>query len=91
MTEKKHPTVVTGYHGSIEQLAKEVCDMRYDKLAEFFQACSLDLKNQAVADANRGRNQLSQKLFRASQTCTELTFQTTAIFELCKPYMADEL
>ena len=36
----KHPTNVPKYPGSLEELARDVCKMRYDAVANFFGYCA---------------------------------------------------
>lgn len=92
MAEKKrHPTTVEGFNGTIEELARRVCRMRYDKVADFFREVASELDRQKLADRKRGRPQLANALFHTSSEASTLEERFRQIFDLCKPYMQDEL
>lgn len=91
MEEVEHPQDVIGYNGSLSELAKAIGRMRYDKVAEFIQELSDDIKSQADADLNiRGRKKLSQKLFEAAQFLDETLKAVNGAWKICKPYMKED-
>jgi len=87
----KHPKNVAGYNGSLQELAHATGRMRYDKVAEFIQELSDDIKSQADADLNiRGRKKLSQKLFEAAQFLDETLKAVNGAWKICKPYIKED-
>ncbi|MEI7620725.1 MAG: hypothetical protein WCJ57_04125, partial [Candidatus Falkowbacteria bacterium] len=58
----KHPSEVAGYDGSLDQLAQAIGNMTYDQVALFLNLLSQDIKRQADADSDRGREKLSKAL-----------------------------
>ncbi len=87
----KHPVGVEGFDGSIEELAKSVCAMRYDKLAEFLMRCAEELRHQSNADLKRKRTKRSLKLTTAWGIMRAAQMQLEEIFFLCAPHMKKEL
>ena len=61
----KHPTNIEGYSGSLEDLAKAIGSMRYDKVYEFLNYLMEDIENQARNDAKKNRLKLSSATVRA--------------------------
>lgn len=86
-----HATKVDGYDGSLQSLAQKILRMRYDKVEEFFSYCVSELDRQAEGDRKRKRRKLARMLGGASETAAILEGKMGAIFELCAPYMKDEL
>jgi hypothetical protein len=64
MSCEKHPLQVAGYPGTLQELAKEVGNLRYDKIVEFMRALRNDLHEQAVNDISAGRTKLGATLER---------------------------
>lgn len=58
----KHPDHVPGWEGSLEDLARAIVQMRYDKVADFLGAMALALYEDQVADRKRGRTKLAVAL-----------------------------
>jgi len=89
--ERIHPTSVTGFNGTLEELAQAILRMRYDKVAEFFEHCEKELTRQKEGDLARGRYQLGCLLRDARVLCMKLKKQFIRISNVCKPYMRKEL
>lgn len=88
---KKHPVKVEGFDGSLEDLAKLVCRLRYDKASSFFEACAEELSRQARADARRTRMKLAHALHGASKCMLGVQFGVTKAFNISAPFMREEL
>jgi len=88
---KRHPTSVEGYEGSLEELAQTVCRMRYDKVAEFFGYCAVELLRQANGDMRRGYKLLAIQLTAARGIAVALHRKMHSVFKLCEPHMQEEL
>jgi hypothetical protein len=88
---KFHPTEIAGYEGRLEELAKKVFSMRYDRVAEFMFFGMTELKRQMDNDKERGRDKLSQMLLIAVYKTGELTAELMKVFVFCKKFMKHEL
>lgn len=53
---QKHQTKIDGYDGSLREIARQVCSLRYDKVAEFFKYCAEEILLQANCDSQRKRH-----------------------------------
>jgi predicted GNAT family acetyltransferase len=82
-----HPTTVAQYPGSLEELAKDIAQMRYDAVAEFFGYFAREIQKQEEADKERGREQLSVKLGNSAHFLDELVEEISAAWKICKPHM----
>lgn len=87
----KHPIRVEGYDGSLEELAKAVGKMRYDKVAEFLQHLGEDFARQGDDDLTlRGRPQLAEKLYAVSQHLLEGKLSVDEAMKKCARHMSEE-
>ena len=86
----KHPTSVEKYPGSLEDLAKAIGSMRYDKVADFLGYLAQYAEFEAEKDLAGGKVKLPAELFLASK----LLYQAQRIYEsawkISKPYMKKE-
>lgn len=85
-----HPTTLLNYPGSLEDLAKEAGNLRYDSLASFLQALSDDLYRQAEADQKRGRVQLAVQGYRASFNLEQAAENIETAWKISQPYIGQE-
>ena len=83
----KHPDHVVGWNGSLEDLARSVGNMRYDKVAEFITLLIAEFSAQAEADLAKGRKDLRASLKALAETLGEAGVLTRRIWKVCKPYM----
>lgn len=87
----KHPKNVVGFSGSLQELAKAIGCMSYDKVAEVIKELSADIKEQANNDLTiRKREKLSQKLFEATQFLDEAEKAVNGAWKICKPFMKED-
>ena len=63
---KKRRVTVEGFEGSIEELAKRVCRLDYEKLQDFFEACGDELNRQACVHARGKRMKTANQLQKAA-------------------------
>jgi len=85
----KHPTKVEKYSGSLEELARDIVNMRYDSLAELLGYIEKNLIEDYRNDMKRGREQLSNKLKKAA---VEIFFAKGIIdsaWKICKEHMKE--
>jgi hypothetical protein len=87
----KHPITVLRFDGSLGRLAKEVCKLRFDRLALFFGLCAVELVRQANEDRRRRRVQLAAKLTAAAGCASGLQNAVESAFRISLPYMKREI
>ncbi len=61
----KHPTGIEGYAGSLEDLAKDIKNMRWDACAEFLGYLAKQVKQEADHDLASGKTKLPIRLYMA--------------------------
>ncbi|MCK9595770.1 hypothetical protein M0R19_01125 [Candidatus Pacearchaeota archaeon] len=83
----KHLKSVEKYSGTLEELAKDIINMRYDSVAEFFEYLSEKLIADSINDYHRGRKQLSNKLLSASEKMLGAKEIMDSIWKICKEHM----
>jgi hypothetical protein len=83
----RHPRVIAGWSGSLEDLAKAVGNMTYDQTANFIDHLSKDLRRQAEGDRGRGRPNLARNLDLAADSLFNAKILTGLAWEICVPYM----
>lgn len=88
----KHPDRLTGpLEGvSLEEAAKSVGILTYDKMAEFLMHLSNELKLQSRGDLEKGRKKLSAKLEEASSTLWDVKDHIQEAWRICEPFMRPE-
>ena len=86
----KHPFFVSGFSGSLEELANNVGTMRYDRVQEFLDLLARNIEEQAIADESRNRPQLASKLRLAADALYHSTDALSEAWKICKPYMKEE-
>lgn len=85
--EYKHTETVKGIDLDNKELAIRVGDLYYDSLVEFLEALSEKLNEDAIADKNRGREKLSNSLFKASEDIKKASESIETSWDICEPYV----
>jgi hypothetical protein len=88
---KKHPTSVEGFDGSLKQLAREICRLRYDKLAELLYYLGEEFVAEANIESKRDRVHLSALLVRTWGIVRALQVHVENVFRFSAPHMKNEL
>lgn len=88
--QSTHPITVEKYSGSLEDLARDITQLRYDAVAKLFGSVAKNMHTDAKADRTRGREQLAMKLERIAHALDEAKEEMDAAWEICKPYMKKE-
>lgn len=83
----KHPSTVIQYKGSLQDLAVDLGNLKYDALEEFLHLFAEKLREDSLADAGRNRHQLASRLQRASECLTEAREEIKVAWEISAPYM----
>ena len=86
----KHPLSVEGYDGPLENLARAIGKMRYDKIAEVLKYLAEDLERQSRGDKAKGRAKLATMLHEVSTQIGVAKEQVDKIYTLCEPYMKND-
>jgi hypothetical protein len=82
----KHPTEIPGFDGSMEELADHVADLRYDALHQFLDALWRRLDMDHLADEQRCRKKLSDRLYAASVGVASASMAISDAWEICEPH-----
>ena len=82
----KHPTDVPGY-SSLSDLAERVGNLRYDKLLEFVQALTADVRKQANKDHLAGKTQLATALDETASKLAEVEIPLTRATQIALRHM----
>ncbi len=90
MSEKKHPLSVERYPDSLEDLAKDIKNMRYDKFAEFLSYLAKHVKDEADKDLANGKPKLSTKLYLASEYLSLTQERIDSAWKISEPYIKDK-
>ena len=86
----KHPTTVVGYTGSLEDLAKDIKNMRYDAFAEFLGYLAKQVKLEADQDLATGKTKLPLRLYAAQEHIYYAQEEIDSAWKISKPHMEDK-
>lgn len=86
-TKLKHPLEVEKYSGKLEDLADDVKNMRYDKVAEFLGYLAAQVKAEADKDSANNRSKLAARLYQASTYLSHSQEEIDYAWKICRPYM----
>ncbi len=85
----KHPDYVEGFNGSLEDLAKAVGNMRYDKVEEFIEALADDIVQQAEKDKENGKTCLATRLYETADKLYSAQNCIGKAWKISRPYMEE--
>lgn len=88
--KSKHPILVEKYPGSLEDLALDLKNMRYDKLAEFLGHLAKHVEVEADNDAANGKIKLPLRLYATSKHLYDAQEEIDSAWKISKPYMKNE-
>lgn len=83
----KHTFNIEKYDGSLEELARDIASMRYNRLATFLYNLSKCIKNDSAKDTQLGRKKLGNNLKKLSEELDNCTYRTNDIWDDCVCYM----
>lgn len=84
-----HRDTVERYSGTLEELADEIGNLKYDALAEFLVLLSAKIERDSLKDESRGRVQLAAALRDCSQDLSQASLYIQKAWRICQPYMQD--
>ncbi len=82
-----HLTSVPKYPGTLEELAKDLGDLRYDALADFLKLLSEKIEKDGHKDAGRGRAVLAGHLHDCANKLMECKIAIDDAWKHCEPFM----
>ena len=82
-----HREDVKSYPGTLNELAGELGDLRYDSLASFLEALAAKLEGDAQADEKRGRPQLASALQGAASAVGVAATEVEKAWKISAPFM----
>lgn len=81
-----HKSHIEGYNGSMEILAEEIGNLKYDALAEFLDLLAAKIERDGDKDRSRGQVKLANHLQSCSVKLTEAKLSIDKAWGICKPY-----
>lgn len=84
---EKHKKTIEKYDGSLEELAEDIGNLRYDALEHFLITLSNKLAKDSFADKERSRPRLANALASASSQILHSTNSISEAWDISKPYM----
>lgn len=82
-----HKTEIEGYQGDLQQLAKELGDLRYDALATFLEHLSSKITEDGEKDQARNRVQLAKQLQSCAEQLSSAASSIDKAWKISEPYM----
>lgn len=82
-----HRSEITNYSGTMEELAEEIGNLKYDALARFLELLAHKIEADGKKDESRGRVQLSGNLYKTAEKLLESKTYIEKAWVICKPYM----
>ena len=85
-----HPQDVLKYAGTLQDLARDIANLRYDKIVEFLGYLATEINQQAVGDKEKGREQLASALEIAAKLLDKAAHKFEGIWRICEPYIKEK-
>ncbi|MEM7344288.1 MAG: hypothetical protein AAF485_08585 [Chloroflexota bacterium] len=82
-----HLTDVEKFDGTLQALAEDLGDLRYDTLTQFLNLLAEKLAHDAKKDQARQRDQLATALHSCSEKIEAAAADMDQAWKICKPYM----
>lgn len=82
-----HRSGLKNYAGSMEELAEEIGDLRYDALSEFLELLAHKIQKDGDKDKGRGRIKLATHLHHCANEITKAQTSIDKAWIICEPYM----
>ena len=82
-----HRSTLKNYAGSMEELAEEIGDLKYDALSEFLELLAQKIQKDGDKDKKRGRVRLATHLHECANNLTKAKTSIDKAWIICEPYM----
>lgn len=83
---KQHPTDIIKYQGTMQELARDIADLRYDVLVTFFNNLCYELSKDKEKDFNAGKYQISSLLYDLASICNEGSKLSRKLWAICEKH-----
>ena len=81
-----HKSEVENYSGTMEELVKEIGDLRYDSFANFLNLLAIKIESDGKKDEECKRVKLSANLFKCAEKIKESKLFIDKAWVICEPY-----
>lgn len=85
----KHPTKINNYKGSLEDLAKEIVNLRYDAVIYFLNCLQKEFIKEAENDHSKGRKKLAFELQFVAGSLSRSCYYLEKAWNICKPFIKE--
>ena len=83
----KHPFKPKKYDGYLDDLARDIADLRYDKILLFLRFLSECIIKDGIKDGKAGKKKLAKLLSDCGEDIAISADRMSEIWDLCEPYM----
>lgn len=83
----RHPLTVEQYAGSMQDLAEDIGNLRYDALAEFLHLLADKIQEDGDKDKSRGREKLARELHQSAHHLRVGKVAIDRAWQISEPYM----
>ena len=84
-----HKSEIENYSGSMEELAEEIGNLKYDSLSNFLELLANKIQKDGKLDAGRKRMKLSHNLYESADKIRESKAFIDESWVICKPFMSE--
>ena len=84
-----HKEKIENYSGSLEALAEEIGNLKYDALSNFLNLLADKIQNDGDKDERRGRVRLASHLHHCSEQLRACKLSIDEAWRICEPYMRE--
>ena len=85
----KHPTTIDKYNGTLEELARDIADLRYDVMGDLLNHLAYEISIDQKKDFDNKRYQLSNGLYDLSACLNESQKICGKVWDICKRHMEE--
>ena len=86
----QHDVKLMNYQGTINDLATDIGDLRYDALSDFLNLLSDKIKRDGDKDFERGRVKLAKQLHACADDLKQSKAKIDEAWRISKPFMRKE-
>lgn len=82
-----HQTTVEKYQGTLNDLATDIGDLRYDTLSEFLELLSQKIRKDGDKDQEKGRVKLANQLHESAEALQQSKINIDEAWRISEPFM----
>lgn len=83
----QHRENIEKYEGTLDELAYDIGNLKYDALARFLDLLATEFERQSKNDVEKGRKQLSATMAEAAKELRKSKKSVDRAWEISEPYM----